>query len=290
MSGEVSRLLKYFLLSLCLLLTQRAAGEEQLNADIYGTWKIIAIVGGGITSMNTRQMNAIIGKRVFVGTERFAFNGKTCGSPLYKRSLEDTADYFYRAWRVNSDGMPFGDKVTVVEAGDCNYLFPFKQDHIVVEQDAIFYEAVREGTKTVATPSPLVQADKGANKANADIFGTWTIDGADWKGSGYDSAAEKKKKAGIFMGMPIYISATRFFYNENQCKNPGYKRSRQEKTTYFHGDWRAAEGRLLFLPKILTVVETDCGTIYPINKKLIIIEDKRGMFFTAVPISVDTPD
>jgi hypothetical protein len=87
------------------------------------------------------------------------------------------------------------------------------------------------------------------------------------------------------MGMPVHISAERFFYNGNTCKQPAYKRSRQEKMAHFHGDWRAAKGRLLFLPKTLTVIETECGTIYPISKKLIIIEDRKGMFFSAVPLS-----
>jgi len=84
--------------------------------------------------------------------------------------------------------------------------------------------------------------------------------------------------------MPVYISAKRFFYNENTCKQPIYKRSRQEKTAYFHGDWRADRGRLP-LPKTLTIVETECGTIYPVSKKRILIEDKSGLFFSAVPLS-----
>jgi hypothetical protein len=281
MIQRIPKFLRCLLLPACLFLAALAARADAVNADIYGTWKVVAIVGGGITSMNTRQMNNIIGKTLFVSAERFTFNGKTCMNPSYKRSVEDTADYFYREWRVNSEGMPFGENVTVVETGDCNELYLTRKDHIIVSEDAIFYEATREGVKSDTLPPPARKTMKDTK--NADIFGTWQIDGADWKGSGYDSEATKKKKAGIYLGMPVYISAKRFFYNWNTCKQPTYKRSRQAKAAYFHGDWRAAKGRLLFLPNILTVVETGCGTIYPISNKLIIIEDKRGMFFSAVP-------
>jgi hypothetical protein len=260
-----------------------AARADTGNADIYGKWKVVSIVGGGVTSMSTRQMNSIIGKSLSISGERFTFNGKTCTNPPYKRSIVDTASFFYREWRVNSEDLPFGDKVTVIETGNCNELYAAPNGHLVVAEDSVFYEAVRDEARTVAMPSPARNLEK--ERKNADIFGTWIIDGADWKGSGYDSEEVKKKKAGIYMGMPIHISAKWFSYNGNTCEQPTYKRSRQEKTAYFHGDWRAAKGRLLFLPKMLTVVETGCGTIYPVSKKLIIIEDKRGVFFSAVPIS-----
>lgn len=260
--------------------------QDDPNSDIYGEWRVTRDTSpvGTIGARNQRQIQAIIGKLATIGPEQFSFNGSHCKSPKYSRSSDDTATYFYREWRVNSEEMPFGNRVTIIEV-DCarHALYPVDKNRLIIADDGNFFEAVRVGAE-LSPKSPPTQADEAPSKVNADIFGTWLIDGADWKGSGNDSEATKKRKAGIYMGMPVYISATHFFYNENQCKNPSYKRSRQEKVAYFHGDWRAAKGRLLFLPKILTVVETDCGTIYPINKKLIIIEDPRGMFFTAVPI------
>lgn len=257
------------------------------NANILGKWKIARHVSpdGATSSMTQRDVERLIGKQLLVTKDLFEFNARQCPHPDYKRSVDEAADYFYREWRVNSEEMPIGKRVTIVEnrCGD-NVLYPTSKDHMIVAEDGFFFEAVRLGSNAVATPE-RASSNNGQSEVNADIFGTWTIDGADWKGSGYDSEEAKKKKAGIYMGMPVYISAERFFYNGNTCKNPTYKRSRQEKTAYFHGDWRADKGRLLFLPKILTVVETDCGTIYPISKKLIIIEDRNGMFFSAAPLS-----
>jgi hypothetical protein len=275
-------------LTLILYFSCAAAQSTQPGADILGNWKIIKHVSptGATSSLTERDVRRLIGKPVVVDATLFEFNGHKCAQPDYKRSDDDTADYFYREWRVNSDEMPIGKRVTIVEnrCGD-NVLYPTRKDHMIVAEDGFFFEAVRVGSNAVAAPDPS-RINSGLN---ADIFGTWTIDGADWKGSGYDSEEAKKKKAGIYLGMPVYITAKRFFYNGNTCKKPTYKRSRQEKTAHFHGDWRAARDRILFLPKILTVVETDCGTIYPISKKLILIEDKNGMFFSAFPLSDESP-
>jgi hypothetical protein len=263
------------------------AHAQDANSAIYGNWRITrdASPEGTITARTELQTKAVIGKVAVIGADQFAFNGSKCSRPKYTRSSDDTATYFYREWRVNSDGMPFGERLTIIEV-DCglHFLYPIDSNRLIIADDGDFFEAVRINSGIALTPkAPPVS--KTPDKENTDIFGTWTIDGADWQGSGYDSPAVKQKKAGIYLGMPVHISANRFFYNENKCKQPTYKRVRRDKTAYFHGDWRTAPGRLLFLPTVLTAIETECGTIYPINKKLIIIEDKRGMFFSAVPVS-----
>jgi hypothetical protein len=272
-----------FAITLILLFSSASAQSTAANADILGQWKIIAHVSptGATSSLTERDVRRLIGKPVDVETNMLEFNGHKCLQPDYKRSSADAADYFYHEWRVNSTEMPIGKRVTIVETrcGD-NVLYPTSKDHMIIAEDGFFFEAVRLG----GSPRPKPAPERGDNtqEVNAEIFGTWTIDGADWKGSGYDSAETKKKKAAVYMGMPVYISSGQFFYNQNTCKQPVYKRRRQDKTTYFHGDWRASHGRLP-LPEILTAIETECGTIYPINKQLILIEDKNGMFFSAVP-------
>lgn len=281
------RFLSALVLPLFLYLGLTPANAEDANSGIYGKWRITRDVSpeGTITARNERQIKAIIGKIAVINPDQFVFNGSKCSHPKYTRSSDDTITYFYREWRVNSSGMPLSDRVTIIEVDcDLHYLYPIDKNHLIIADDGDFFEAIRVDSRAAlkSTPTP---ANKVSNKANADIFGTWKIDGADWEGSGYDSPATKQKKAGVYMGMPVYISSNRFFYNDNKCEQPAYTRRRQDKTSYFHGDWRAKPGRLLFLPKVLTVIETECGTIYPISKKLIIIEDKRGMFFSAVPLS-----
>jgi hypothetical protein len=287
MKGFFLRIPGILILPSILCLGSVPANAQDANSDIYGNWRVTrdASPEGTITARNERQTKAVIGKVAVISADQFVFNGSKCSHPKYTRSSDDTATYFYREWRVNSDGMPLGERVTIIEVDcDLHFLYPIDSNRLIIADDGDFFEAFRinGGTVLKSEPAPF---DKKLNKANADIFGTWTINGADWQGSGYDSTAMKQQKAGIYLGMPVYISANRFFYNENKCTQPTYKRTRQDKTAYFHGDWRARPGRLLFLPKVLTAVETECGTIYPISKNLIIIEDKRGMFYSAVPVS-----
>jgi hypothetical protein len=262
-----------------------SAQSNVSNADILGTWRIVVHVSpaGATSSLSERDVRRLIGKPVIVKTDQLEFNGHKCFRPDYKRRVDDAAEYFYREWRVNSIEMPIGKRVTVVEnrCGD-NVLYPTSKGNMIIVEDGFFFEAVRIGSKSSSTHLPA--STSGAQGINADVFGTWTIDGADWKGSGYDSAETKKKKSAVYMGMPVYIGAERFFYNQNTCKEPVYMRRMAKKTEYFHGDWRAGQGRLP-LPKTLTVIETECGRIYPVSRQLILIEDKNGMFFSAVPMA-----
>jgi hypothetical protein len=267
-------------LYLCLV----TAHASDPSADVLGKWKIVQHVSpdGAISSLSQRDVERLIGKQVIATSDMFEFNGRRCAHPAYKRSEDDTADYFYREWRVNSAEMPIGARVAIVENRcEDNILYPTSKDHMIVEEDGLFFEAVRVGSHAVATPSP----SSSSNGVNADIFGTWTINGVNWE----SATAQTKKQGNIFIGMPVYIYADRFFYNENTCKQPSYKRSKQDKAAYFHGDWRTDPARLP-LPKKLTVIATPCGTIYPISKHRILIEDKRGTFFSAVPLSDDLED
>lgn len=273
------RLIGLLLLPFCLCFgTTAPAKAQDANLDIYGKWRVTRDVSpeGTITGRNARQLRAIMGKVAEISPDRFVFNGSNCSRPKYTRSSDDTATYFYREWRVNSDEMPLGDRVTIIEVDcDIHFLYPIDKNRLIIADDGDFFEAVRIGSE--AAPKP---ATAGTKAQNLDIFGTWTVDGVTWdKGQ-----ALSQKQAKMLMGMPVYISASRFFYNENTCKQPTYKRSKQDKTAYFHGDWRANPAKLP-LPKMLTVIETDCGTIYPISRKRILIEDKNGLFFSAVPLS-----
>jgi hypothetical protein len=277
----------YFAVSLCLCLGLPAAWAADPNADIYGTWRITRDVSpeGSISGRNQRQIDKMIGKTAVISAERFALNNRTCSRPRYARSTDDTATYFYREWRVNSDEMPLGERVTIIEVGcdDTDLIYPVDQNRLIIADDGDFFEAVRVGVEAASKLSPGPTQTE-SDRVNADIFGTWTINGVNWE----RATAQSKKKGNIFIGMPVYISASRFFYNENTCKQPTYKRSKQNKASHFHGDWRADPARLP-LPEMVTIIETECGTIYPVSKHRILIEDKSGTFFSAVPLSGESP-
>jgi hypothetical protein len=116
------------------------------NSDIYGTWKIKKEVTpvGSITGMNDQDVRRLMRKPVVINAEKFAYNGVTCAPPNYKRTVEDTAAYLYEQWRVNSDEMPLGDRMTVIKP-DCGYSYIYlaQKGHIILADDGVFLEAVR---------------------------------------------------------------------------------------------------------------------------------------------------
>ncbi|MBQ5939957.1 MULTISPECIES: hypothetical protein [unclassified Massilia] len=274
------RLLRIFLLPLCLVGFGWAKADEA-NEGVYGKWRVIKDLTpeGSITSKSEQQIRAVIGKTAAIGPDKFAFNGSECRRPEYKRSVDDTVEYFYREWRVSSSDFPLGDRVTVVDVTCDHYLiYPIDKNRLIIAMDGVFFEAVRLGAAAGGGTASAMRA-KADSGVNADIFGAWTIDGVTWE----KGRVLTQKQAKMLMGMPVYIDAGRFVYYEHVCDRPSYKRSQETKSAYFRGDWRSDFARLP-LPDKLTAVATECGTIYPVSRKRILIEDNNGLFFSAVPL------
>jgi hypothetical protein len=122
-----------------------AALAEDPNADIYGKWKIKAVIGmGAETSMNDRQIQRIIGKPLLISADKIEFNGRTC-HPHYQRSREETTQHFDWAWRTDVSKIPFPNPVTIIDTGGCDYLYPIRKDHLMIAEENVFFEAVRIG-------------------------------------------------------------------------------------------------------------------------------------------------
>jgi hypothetical protein len=110
--------------------------------DIYGRWKIKAMIGGGISSLSDRQARALIGKSIVISQDKFLFNGKTCLHPPYARSAEPVDAYFEREWRARVTDIALPDPVTIIDA-ECNMLYPMRKNHLMIAEDGVFLEAVR---------------------------------------------------------------------------------------------------------------------------------------------------
>lgn len=137
--------LRHLLLLLTLVGMVGSALASATNNDIYGTWKIKALVGAAaVSGLSDRQVHRLIGKAVIIRAEKFVFNGRTCRHPTYKRSVEETVAYFDREWRADSSELPLPNPVTIIET-ECNMLYPFQKNHIIVAEDGNFFEAVRVG-------------------------------------------------------------------------------------------------------------------------------------------------
>jgi hypothetical protein len=121
------------------------AYAQDPNADIYGKWKIKALIGGGIGSLSDRQARQLIGKPLIISAERFEFNGQVCMYPNYQRSKDNPTTYFDREWHTDVSDIPFPNPVTIIETTGCDYLYPIRKDHLMIAEGGGFFEAVRIG-------------------------------------------------------------------------------------------------------------------------------------------------
>lgn len=134
---------KAFLLLAALSCASSRTHAQEPNADIYGKWKIKAMIGGGAASiLSQRQVAQLIGKIAIINAERFEFNGRVCTYPSYERSQEETSSHFDREWRTEVNDIPFPNPVTIIETG-CNTLYPIREGHLMIAKDGAFFEAVR---------------------------------------------------------------------------------------------------------------------------------------------------
>ncbi|MDL2358177.1 MAG: hypothetical protein QFF03_23245 [Pseudomonadota bacterium] len=144
MTKIVSQFVNRLLLVTLFASPPLASAQVDPNADIYGKWKIKAMIGGGAASALTqRDVDKLIGKYVIISPEKFAFNGRTCTHPNYQRTKEETVQFFDQAWRADVSDIPFPNPVTVVETG-CNTLFPIRKNHLMIAEENVFLEAVRD--------------------------------------------------------------------------------------------------------------------------------------------------
>ncbi len=159
MTDRLNQPVARFVLLTILALAFVGAHAQELNADIYGKWKITAFIGGAaVGSRSQSQVEKIIGKFAVISAERFKFNGRTCMHPSYQRSREETVSHFDRDWRTDVSDIPFPNPVTIIETG-CDLLYPIRKDHLMIADDGDFFEAVRIKTtskKTVARRRAMV--------------------------------------------------------------------------------------------------------------------------------------
>ena len=143
MTPRLNHVLTQFLLLTALVFASASVHAHDVNADIYGTWKIKALIGGGaVSSRSQYQVEKIIGKLAIISAGRFEFNGQTCMYPTYQRSKEETVSHFDRDWRSDVSDIPFPNPVTIIET-ECVFLYPIRKDHLMIADSGDFFEAVR---------------------------------------------------------------------------------------------------------------------------------------------------
>lgn len=118
-----------------------------------------------------------------------------------------------------------------------------------------------------------------AQAPNADIYGKWRIKGMIGMGA-VGSLSERQVRQ--LIGKPLLISAERFEFNGQVCRYPDYQRSKEETVSHFDREWHTDVHDIPF-PNPVTIIDTDCDTLYPIRKDHLMIAE-GGVFLEAVRV------
>ncbi|USX15771.1 hypothetical protein NHH88_08330 [Oxalobacteraceae bacterium OTU3CAMAD1] len=120
-----------------------SAPGKNVNADIYGRWKITKILDSAhITALSDLEAKKLIGKTIIVAKDKLVFNDQQCDAPSYERTVEDTARSMREQGHVSSVNMGLPEQMTAIDAG-CTYIFLKSKDRIVIHWDGFYFDAVR---------------------------------------------------------------------------------------------------------------------------------------------------
>jgi len=121
-----------------------SAPGKDVNADIYGRWKIIKVLDSAhIAALSESEAKRLLGKTVVVSKDKLVFNGEECDAPSYERTVEDTARSMREQGHVSSVNMGLPEQMTVIDAG-CTYLFLKSKDRIVVHWRGFYFDALKQ--------------------------------------------------------------------------------------------------------------------------------------------------
>lgn len=141
---RASKRIAAFFATTFFVLAAPAGDAGNVNADILGVWKIVAVLDSAdLSGMSDRKARSMVGKPVRIESDRFEFNGKTCKSPTYKRTVEDTAKHLREKGHVSSVNLHLPNPVTVVDA-KCTFIYLKREGRIVVQWDGVYFDAVKE--------------------------------------------------------------------------------------------------------------------------------------------------
>lgn len=121
-----------------------AADVGNMNTDIFGIWKIVAVLDSAdLSGMSDSKARSMVGKPVTIKSDRFEFNGTTCKSPTYARTVEDTVKHLREKGHVSSVNLHLPNPVTVIDA-TCTFIYLKRKGRIVVQWDGVYFDAVKQ--------------------------------------------------------------------------------------------------------------------------------------------------
>ena len=144
MRKTTTRIARLVAVALCMLVASFNVQSAENNSDIFGLWKITAILDSAdISGLSDLQAKRLIGMPVVINPDHLEFNGMTCKSPTYQRTVEDTAVYLREKGHVSSVNLHLPNPVTVIDA-KCTFIYLKRKNRIVMGWDGVYFDAVKQ--------------------------------------------------------------------------------------------------------------------------------------------------
>jgi hypothetical protein len=144
MKSTMSPLLRIVAVVLSICAVSFNVKSAEVETNIFGIWKITAILDSAdISGLSDLQAKKLVGMPVIIAPDHFEFNGMTCKSPTYQRTVEDTAVHLREKGHVSSVNLHLPNPVTVIDA-KCTFIYLKRKDRIVVQWDGVYFDAVKQ--------------------------------------------------------------------------------------------------------------------------------------------------
>ncbi|MFC5472461.1 hypothetical protein [Paraherbaspirillum soli] len=141
--------MKLIITFLFTLLVSPAAFAETLHSNIFGYWKVIALMDATpTTSLSFVQAKQMVGSYLIITPDSVDFNGETCLKPKFEENIEDARKYFDYSYRMNPRNLHLPKQIATIKMKcsnitNMNDIYIKGKDKIIFFFNDFFFSAIR---------------------------------------------------------------------------------------------------------------------------------------------------
>ncbi len=144
MKNLMNRVAEQFSIALIMFFVSFNAISAESQSDIFGKWKITAVLDSAeVSGLSDQQAKKLVGAPIIISPDHLEFNGMTCKSPTYERTIEDTAVHLREKGHVSSAKLHLPNPVTVIDA-KCTFIYLKRKNRIVMQWDGVYFDASKQ--------------------------------------------------------------------------------------------------------------------------------------------------
>ncbi|MGV7210448.1 hypothetical protein ACLB1G_21650 [Oxalobacteraceae bacterium A2-2] len=120
-----------------------AHAEDYQDRSVIGRWRLVSVLDfAEISCIDEREAKRLVGKVMTVSAEKLKLGTRTCSSPGFQAERVDPEQDLREKAHASAKRLHLPDPVTVVELS-CAYVYVRDHDHLVLDWEGAFFDAVR---------------------------------------------------------------------------------------------------------------------------------------------------